>query len=116
MEAQINEKQFSLNDIFVTVRNAFVAHLSSNTISVTCDGDKKQLPLNVFIASNIAHYLVNRVGLKEEDVKAAMIAAGYEEQYYLTCKAFSTYLVRGGSRKTRRASKKAGFDSPQLWE
>jgi len=98
---------FSLKDIFTTVGNAFETHLSSNTISVTCDDDTKELPLNVFIASNIAYHLVNQVEMDEEQVKAAMKAAGYDvEKVYLTCNAFGTYLVRGGSRKTRRAAKK----------
>lgn len=98
---------FSLNEIFTTVRNAFTAHLSNNWISITCDdADTKPLKLNVFIASNIAHHLVNQLEMKEEDVKAAMKAAGYKDDDYLTCKAFGTSLVRGGSRKTRRAAKK----------
>lgn len=110
----MDEKRFSLRDIFTTVSNAFTAHLSSGTISVTCyDDDKevtKQLPLNIFIASNIAHHLVTQEGEKEKNVRAAMKAVGYEKLDYLNCAAFSTGLV-GGKRKTRRASRRQSVQS-----
>lgn len=100
----MDDVRFTLRDIFTTVRDAFTAHLSSKTISVKCEDKEvtKQLPLNIFIASNIAHHLVTQGEEKEEDVRAAMAAVGYEELDYLKCASFST----GGKRRTRRASKK----------
>jgi hypothetical protein len=110
---KLDEKLFSLRDIFTTIRDAFTAHLSSKNIRVKCyDDDKevtKELPMNIFIASNIAHHLVAQ-GSKAKDVRRAMKAVGYEKQDYLNCDAFST---SGGwtnrsrnKRKTRRISKK----------
>ena len=109
----MDEKRFSLNEIFVLLRETNILFTDKHLTLLSEDGEgnKSSIPMTLsdFITMNIAHQLVND-GLDKEEVIAAMSNAGYEENAYPNYEHYGiSFPLRGGrngkGKSTRRNKK-----------
>jgi hypothetical protein len=86
MTSEAEKKQFSLNDIFILLRETNVIFTNKPVTLLSEDDEGKQtstpMMLSDFITMNIAHELVETFDINKSDVIAAMSDAGYEEIAY----------------------------------
>ena len=107
----MEEKKFSLDDIFAIIRESTV--ILSKQITVVYEKDEKQqkqdMLLSEFIAMSVASELIGEhsrviASERKEVVIAAMKKNYYDEVAYPEYEHFGI-IMRGGSRKTRRRSR-----------
>jgi len=105
----MDEKKFSLDDIFAILRESTV--ILSKKVTVVYEKDdvqeKQDMLLSEYIAMSVASELTNEhsrviMSEKKSDVIAAMKKNYYDEVAYPEYEHFGI-LMKGGSRKTRRS-------------
>ena len=106
----MDEKRFSLNEIFVLLRETNILFTDKPVTLLSEDETGKQtsipMTLSNFITMNIAHQLVDSFGVDKSEVISAMSTAGYEEDAYPNYEHYGIRFSRGGRRKVTRRNNK----------
>ena len=104
--SELEKKQFSLNDIFVLLRETNVIFTDKPVTVLSEDENEERVEtpmmLSNFISMNIAHELVNSFDIKKSDVIAAMSGVGYEEIAYPEYEHYGVVFRLAGGKKGKK--------------